>query len=136
MPWPGPLSGLGIRRGWSQLLYKALGVDRGRQSKGYEAKAATMTGKFLVDFSICFGPDGNEFNVGIYIQAGCPFAHLLTGLSFVPFSPCAPPVLSLHTLYFLFIHCSKSWGHQVMPLPETLLGSPVLRVEALPGCLV
>lgn len=93
MPWPGPLSGLGIRRGWSQLLYKALGVDRGRQSKGYEAKAATMTGMFLVDFSICFGPDGNEFNVG------CPFARLLTGLSFVPFSPFALPVLSLHTLY-------------------------------------
>lgn len=121
MPWP--LSGLGIRRGWSQLLYKALGVDRGRQSKGYEAKAATMTGKFLVDFSICFGPDGNEFNVGIYIQAGCPFARLLTGLSFFP-------SLLVPLQSFLFIHCTRG----ITPKHGVTMSCPCLKPFLAPQC--
>lgn len=83
-----------------------------------------MTGMFLLDFSVWFCPDRSEFSVGIYVQA---WLSLCTSpnwfLSFLPFSPHLPPVLSLHARYQR--NCSKAWSDKVTPLPETFLNSPV-----------
>lgn len=56
------------------------------------AKAAVITDRFLMDFSIWFGPDGNVLNVGIYIQAwfcctSPTWSQLPSLLSLSPSSP-------------------------------------------------